>query len=74
MIIELALTAPQPEAVRGDFNQDQKINGKDLKLLLRNLGKKITDSNSQFDLNDDGRISLLDTLIWALWLAQSKHS
>ena len=74
LIIELALTAPQPEPVRGDFNQDQKINGKDLKLLLRNLGKKITDSNSQFDLNDDGRISLLDTLIWALWLAQSKHS
>ena len=74
LIIELALTAPQPEAVRGDFNEDQKINGKDLTLLLRNLGKKITDSNSQFDLNDDGRISLLDTLIWALWLAQSKHS
>jgi predicted extracellular nuclease len=74
LIIELALTAPQPEAVRGDFNEDQKINGKDLKLLLRNLGKKITDSNSQFDLNDDGRISLLDMLIWTLWLAQSKHS
>lgn len=74
LIIELALTAPQPEAVRGDFNQHQKINGKDLKLLLRNLGKKITDSNGQFDLNDDGRISLLDMLIWTLWLAQSKHS
>ena len=74
LIIELALTAPQPEAVRGDFNEDQKINGKDLKLLLRNLGKKITDNNSQFDLNDDGRISLLDMLIWTLWLAQSKHS
>lgn len=74
LIIELALTAPQLEAVRGDFNEDQKINGKDLKLLLRNVGKKISDSNSQFDLNDDGRISLLDTLIWALWLAQSKHS
>lgn len=74
LIIQLALSVPEPENVPGDFNNDQRINAKDLALLLPNLGKKMTDANRLFDLNQDGRISILDALIWSYWFAQSKHS
>lgn len=73
LIIELQLVGPEPEPVRGDFNNDQRLDGRDLALLARNLNKKVNSNNSQFDLNQDGRINIKDLLLWIKYLALSKR-
>lgn len=73
LIIELQLVGPEPEPVRGDFNNDQRLDGRDLALLARNLNKKLNSNNSQFDLNQDGRINIKDLLLWIKYLALSRR-
>lgn len=58
---------------RGDFNFDQKLNGKDLSLLANALGKPVKENNRQYDLNADGRISIADLLIWTTLALKAKH-
>lgn len=71
--LDLSTAEPEPETVRGDFDMNQLLTAQDLKLLLRKLGKNVADNNVVFDLNSDGKINIIDTLIWAILFAQSKH-
>jgi uncharacterized protein len=50
--------------LRGDFNGDSKLNGRDFWALIHHLRKPVTASTAKFDLNEDGRISGRDVVIW----------
>ncbi len=71
LMVKIALTNNTP--VRGDFNFDQKLTGRDLSLLVKALGKPINDTNQQFDLNGDDRIGIADILIWTTLAFKSKQ-
>jgi len=55
----------QKPSVPGDFNQDGKKNLQDLLLLVKHLFKPVTTETVVFDLDQDGRITFLDMLVFA---------
>ncbi|GAA3968439.1 ExeM/NucH family extracellular endonuclease [Allohahella marinimesophila] len=59
-LVSLNLEAAAPATPVGDFNKDGRITGKDLAALIGQLYRKVTDTNAQFDLTGDGRITLKD--------------
>lgn len=71
LMVKIALA--NDNAVRGDFDFDQKLTGRDLSLLAKALGKPINDTNQQLDLNGDDRIGIADILIWTALAFKSKQ-
>ncbi|ABC33190.1 predicted extracellular nuclease [Hahella chejuensis KCTC 2396] len=59
VIVEISLDGVKEE-VKGDFDGDGDVDGRDLLMLLKQLFRSVNDDNRQYDLNEDGRISFLD--------------
>ena len=73
LIVQIALESADNDTVRGDFNFDKKLTGRDLSLLAKALGKPIKEANRQFDLNGDGKIGIADILVWTSLAIKAGH-
>lgn len=69
-----ATTTPTPTVIQylpADFNKDRAVNNIDLGLFLANFEKSVTKNIEIFDLNNDGKIDIVDFSILLYYFSRT---
>lgn len=69
VLLELTLDTP----LLGDFNGDDRLNGRDLLALVQHFRKPVTETTQQYDLTEDGHINVRDLISWKRLWREDRH-